>query len=526
MSTGVVQNSDDRGDTEEATQREIDAQLVGGPFLRSRGGEQISYAEDSETDAGVTSTIGEKDELAYVEEDDSPKKTNTITMGNFRKTRSQAAKEESMDSGPQKQSCPPAVPSRKRTCNDDEGELRKPTKRGRKSSANAELKKFEKDIRGLSEKFGSKLQELDAARSEAQDLHAKVTSLEQQLGQAQREIQDYEDHEAYQSRQIDILKEESSKWRVTASVLLEEAKRDSGKYVKVSDSDITERWKTLSFNIRNLVSQYLTERFAQEKGFLELLAKGHPLSPSDSVLKLRTSILRQGIWRCIISAAFLGKKGIWQGGIGNHLTNFLSGKHNDVAEDTRYFSIISQIKSRAVADLSEELHLNAEALDAHVNGIGRNLRCIIPGQKMDNFKEELKRLTADAVDLHAIMMKSKAIFQVQWIGDNNAPYDRTKMDSVLGDIDDAFVKFIEAPGLVKIGNADGEHFEHSMVLCRSQVILQQKEEFRGKGVERDVEVVQEDSAHMRLEGRGAAADSRRSPGITGRSYYDFKEVDD
>ncbi|KAJ4861037.1 hypothetical protein T069G_06025 [Trichoderma breve] len=39
------------------------------------------------------------------------------------------------------------------------------------------------------------------------------------------------------------------------------------------------------------------------------------------------------------------------------------------------------------------------------------------------------------------------------------------------DASNSFVKFVEAPGLVKIGNADGEQFDTQMVLCESQVIL-------------------------------------------------------
>lgn len=77
------------------------------------------------------------------------------------------------------------------------------------------------------------------------------------------------------------------------------------------------------------------------------------------------------------------------------------------------------------------------------------------------------------------MMKSKAIFLVQWIGEYDGkelvPFDQTKMSSLqYGDEFDAsnsFVKFVEAPGLVKIGNADGEQFDTQMVLCESQVIV-------------------------------------------------------
>jgi hypothetical protein len=95
------------------------------------------------------------------------------------------------------------------------------------------------------------------------------------------------------------------------------------------------------------------------------------------------------------------------------------------------------------------------------------------------FQAMFKGLIAEAACLHTIMMKSKAIFLLQWFGDAHGSYrplyNQEQMDAcqygLPANSSLCEVNFVEAPGLMKIGNADGEDFHLSMVLCKSSVIL-------------------------------------------------------
>lgn len=101
----------------------------------------------------------------------------------------------------------------------------------------------------------------------------------------------------------------------------------------------------------------------------------------------------------------------------------------------------------------------------------------------EDFQIQLKNLITEAAELHTTMMKSKAIFLVQWLGDDDGetdiPYDPEEMvpcqDQTEADASHFIVNFVEAPALVKIGNADGEDFHLKMTLCKSSVVLGEKE---------------------------------------------------
>lgn len=98
---------------------------------------------------------------------------------------------------------------------------------------------------------------------------------------------------------------------------------------------------------------------------------------------------------------------------------------------------------------------------------------------IENFQAMFKGLIVEAACLHTIMMKSKAIFLLQWFGDAHGSYrplyNQEQMDACQYGLPTnsslCEVNFVEAPGLMKIGNADGEDFQLSMVLCKSSVIL-------------------------------------------------------
>ncbi|KAF3074582.1 hypothetical protein CFAM422_002914 [Trichoderma lentiforme] len=486
MSPTVIKIPDEGGDTLDRSQTENEAQPAKTPSRRRSGDKRPNYKECSNGDSGSASDTDEARSEYMSSKGDIPAKTPNVTQKKTpRALRSQDGKQEPTSSEQQKQRPAPTtrliVKSSKRSHDDHESEPTRPAKRGPKPSANTEIKRFEKEALGLLDKYKSKANDLETARSEIQNLQAQVKDLKSALEQAQKA---HKQSEILSSQKITQLKNDSREWRCQLASALEAAKKDSGKYVKVSDSEITQNWMTISFNIRGLVNRCLTEIPADQDTILESLVMERRLLSIDDMSTLRTCILRRAVWKTAMLPIFSGSRSIWQGEIGNTLTQCLFMKNFKRSNDTKYLQIISQIKSRVVEDLSDESHLNKEAIEMLIGEAKQRFIPFIPKSKLGQFKNEMKTLITEAANFHFMMMKSKAIFLLFWSGDDDGkkltPYDQNQMTSIHydkdADVSDFFVKFVEYPSLVKIGTADGENFDTSMVLCKSRVVLTENDD--------------------------------------------------
>jgi hypothetical protein len=144
------------------------------------------------------------------------------------------------------------------------------------------------------------------------------------------------------------------------------------------------------------------------------------------------------------------------------------------------------MKFRESNDLGEGPQLDEKAQKAKddlIDAAESKLSHFIPSSEIEYFQNTMGKLVMDARNLHTMMMKSKAIFSVQWLGDDDgkqlAQFDSKSMDSIQSDIgaytSQNVVEFVEAPALVKYGNADGEGFEFSTTLCKAWVVLREVE---------------------------------------------------
>ncbi|PNP54382.1 hypothetical protein THARTR1_05589 [Trichoderma harzianum] len=379
-----------------------------------------------------------------------------------------------------------------------QSETTRPLKRGRPTSSDTTIKKFKTQACALMETFASNARELENATSENQELKRQIKRLDLALKQEQEK---YLQKEAAQRKDIDQLE---IKCKILTSKLvsaLEEAKKGSGKYVKVSDLDIRERWTKLSYNIQQMVSLCLTERPIEQNDILHslLIELERPMPEFDyEYILLRGHILRRTIWHFLMKGIFEGEYSIWHGDSGRTLTKFLAVQNEGHLEDTRHLKMISQIKSTAIAELGDEIQLNEEAIDELTSIAMMAVQGFIPNSTKDSaseateealldrpekFQAMFKGLIAEAACLHTIMMKSKAIFLLQWIGethDNTVEYyDPNNMTTyqygLSADSSLFVVEFVEAPALVKIGNADGEDFHLRMTLCKSSVVLEERD---------------------------------------------------
>ncbi|RFU72727.1 hypothetical protein TARUN_9530 [Trichoderma arundinaceum] len=417
-------------------------------LLRERSSDKEYRNTDSEDQS---STDEASDNSAGYTEDIPSRKPRTAANATPRTLRSRTHKQEPANLGQQIQNIRPVLITGKRSYGYHESESKRPTKRGRKPAGKSEVKKFERDALDLVERFNSNFRDLEAIRSENEGLKIRIEVLEMRLEQAQ---QAQTQLEVSQSQKVASLQNECKKWRIQLAQTIDEHRQDSSNYVKVPDSDIVGMWMKLAYNIRDLISQCFTEQPPDQSKILEqVMTKLEKRVPSSSygIASLRIGILRRAIWIALIRGVFSGK---WH------------------------------MKSKAIASLGDETKTNEEALGELIDKVGSFLRAFIPAKMMESFKIKMGELIRAAADLHTTMMKSKAIFLVQWIGDGDgehpSPYKPSAMESLQDNIEtDAsnyFVEFVEAPALVKVGTADGEDFDLSMILCKSAVILREKDD--------------------------------------------------
>lgn len=173
------------------------------------------------------------------------------------------------------------------------------------------------------EDYKSNIQALETLKIKNQELHLENNSLKKDLKQTE---QDQKRIEASRNSDISLLRSECSKLRRNLEAAIDASKQASGKYTKVSDSDIAAEWGKLSFNIRNLVSQCLTNHPTNECDEFETLMKWMkrflPLSLCN-VASLRAAVLRRTTWHVINCAVFSGMRPIWCGEAGQMLTQTL-----------------------------------------------------------------------------------------------------------------------------------------------------------------------------------------------------------
>ncbi|KAL7927676.1 hypothetical protein ACQKWADRAFT_325164 [Trichoderma austrokoningii] len=449
------------------------------PAASSLPRDQDQECQDSE---GEDHSVTDEVDGTYQESTISAKRR--IISQPSRNLRSKTAKAELVQQASPTSSQIEVPNTRKRNGEKHNDVAARPGKCGKKSTVDPKIKKYEKAFDEWLEDYKTKTQSLETLKTKNQELHLENIALKKDLKQAQ---QDYERMEASQQSEITLLESECSKLRRYLEAAIDAAKQDPGKHTKVSDSDITTKWGQLSFNIRNLVSQCLIRRPINECDEIERLLKRMkrllPLSYCD-VVSLRVAVLRRTIWFTIILSVFSGTRPVWYGEADQTLTQIVPMEGRRCICKPRSLKMLSVMKFRAMADLNEVPQLDEQARGAIISMVKFTksmLSKFIPDSMMEVFEVNMEMLLMNEIDLHTMMMNSKALFFQRWLGDDNgtdfALYNRETMESMQSDVDTQtsryLVELVEAPALFKYGNADGENFESHMILWKSSVILRE-----------------------------------------------------
>ncbi|KAM0256663.1 hypothetical protein ACHAQJ_004817 [Trichoderma viride] len=254
---------------------------------------------------------------------------------------------------------------------------------------------------------------------------------------------------------------------------------------KAADDTIKGAWKQLDYNIKNFVSNYLTERPQNEMSILnETRCDQHAksMTPIEETVHLRDNHLRRHLWQIIYLYIFSGSSKNWYGEIGHALAHHI-GQQVDPHSlpNLQSLKMISAIKSVYDPALEKKQEVDGDAeLQELVWRTVAGLQHFVPTNIVNLLEVDLKTILSEAVKIHTTMMKSKAIFIVQWIGEDDGksiPYDSETMEFHQGGIDvdatDHAVHLVESPAVWKIGNADGENLDSSMVFLKSSVVLEE-----------------------------------------------------
>lgn len=154
-------------------------------------------------------------------------------------------------------------------------------------------------------------------------------------------------------------------------------------------------------------------------------------------------------------------------------------KANDPkAENPRQLEILSEIKSRAAQHLDQESGINTVNVRNLAVNIAHDLFIFTSAPDNERNVEQLSKIFTQAAELQAIFMKSRALFSVALDPADYGPWD---VDLDRQDIIHSSntskaeakckIHLRVSPLLEKIGNADGEHLDRRMVLCRAQVTV-------------------------------------------------------
>ncbi|WQF77373.1 hypothetical protein CDEST_02387 [Colletotrichum destructivum] len=265
---------------------------------------------------------------------------------------------------------------------------------------------------------------------------------------------------------------------------------------KVSDDEIRSLWQQMAFNIQNIVANFLTGR---PRPTQEELRHEHSTTGSCVVCQLtpeglsllwnedmRDSVLEGMIWVAICGYTFENVRQdnrvtIWGGGIGKIFSRLYRILFVAVKRAGTDPAAVLRWKSESARLIDSIMGASEESMQSAVRDEFTGLSRFLPSNNEDlvsDFFKELNIVFEDAVHLHAIFMKSRALFYIDWAIKHTSPdsgllYDpeRHNAEAWVQDLSNkSIVLFSISPGLIKMGNADGDSYDKRIRLAKSSVV--------------------------------------------------------
>ncbi|TQN67605.1 hypothetical protein CSHISOI_07858 [Colletotrichum shisoi] len=193
---------------------------------------------------------------------------------------------------------------------------------------------------------------------------------------------------------------------------------------------------------------------------------------------MRDSFLQGMIWTAVCGYTFEDVRRdqsatIWGGGAGSAFSKLFRLLFGTAQTAGSNLAAVLQWKSESARLIDHVVGTSEEVMQEVVFDEYKGLSKFLPGNNRrleDEFYKELEKIFEDAVHLHATFMKSRALFYIDWAGLLYDP-ERHNAEAWVQDLSNqSIVLFSISPGLIKMGNADGDSYDKRIRLAKSSVV--------------------------------------------------------
>ncbi|KAF7559163.1 hypothetical protein G7046_g4999 [Stylonectria norvegica] len=257
---------------------------------------------------------------------------------------------------------------------------------------------------------------------------------------------------------------------------------------KVADSDLKSKWKQLDYDIRSLA--FTLAKFAPNgkpdttaAGRMKFITEDFAACILDEAC--RRFFIQGYLWTLVVAAVFDGNAGIWAGDAGSGLKSVMRHTFQKMKEpeSQQFPPQVAIWLSQGVALLHQLWGLDHKTVKGVTYEESKRIwhfignRESVSAESHRDVWKALYEIVDNALGLDQIFMESKAMFRIEWDFSSETAgekrYYPEGMEAVGYQTElspQSLVRFFAAPALIKIGNADGQHYDAQTVLCKASVV--------------------------------------------------------
>ncbi|KAK2038572.1 hypothetical protein LZ31DRAFT_608404 [Colletotrichum somersetense] len=348
-----------------------------------------------------------------------------------------------------------------------------------------QISEYESEISGLR----SRIERLGNGVARYEDM---IKTVERQQAKVhrlfQRSISELETHIDKRDDQIRHLKAQ-----VASRQAVESQDKAIANSRKVSDDAIKASWGTMAYNIESLVvnilsgcpSQHDLDHHVHEDNenscaFCQLDRHQILLLENE---EMRESIVKKLVWDAVSRRIFpangvrSGKSRVVDPG---QLLSALMNQLLQVPEIKNKVAMLLRWKAESAVMIDDVVGIDNEELDTAVNEEHQGLCAFIPLDCTDHtaarqsLRRELRKIFKEAAEIHRIFMQSRAHFYLDPVDTEGVVYYNPEYHEAEAWDKQPSGKSVVllgiSPSLVKVGNADGGHYDKSNRLVKASVI--------------------------------------------------------
>ncbi|KAJ4141267.1 hypothetical protein NW768_000477 [Fusarium equiseti] len=241
---------------------------------------------------------------------------------------------------------------------------------------------------------------------------------------------------------------------------------------KVMDEDVETRWQEIGYDIRNFVTQVVTNKPHGVKTPLGANHKDVESFKKHQKKDITTAPyhFQHYVWKHLVEGVFQAGKATWGGNAGNTFHHYCLNVSEIDCEDMEQISLSKATQAASLAKFFNE-HNREQARDI-AREMAQTLDIFMdPNKDKVDAKKFLMSIVKKAVVLNDKFLRSRAFFLTNWIVEGFECEDldiRHRAGKQGGEMK---LDIQISPRLRKIGNADGRRFDQAMEICKPMVTV-------------------------------------------------------